>query len=53
MHEYDPTAGVVDTPPHGTGKYIRHENGKVVLEMDCMYAVEFPAEKCFIEGGSD
>lgn len=50
MHEYDPTAGAVNTPG-GPGKFIKYENGKVIVEMDYTYAVKFDAEKCFIYGG--
>lgn len=46
---YDCTAGYIVTPA-GLGKYVDFDSvtGKVTVEIDSMYLVEFDGEKCFL-----
>jgi hypothetical protein len=43
----DPTAGLIRTP-EGVGKFVEFKNGKVTVEMDNMYLVEFDASECYL-----
>jgi hypothetical protein len=45
--EPDPTAGLIRTPG-GVGRFVEYCNGKVTVEMDNLYLVEFDAGKCYI-----
>jgi len=46
---YDPTAGYIKTPD-GWGKYVSFDpaTGKVTVEMDHSYLVEYDGEDCYI-----
>ncbi|MCL6557660.1 MAG: hypothetical protein K6U74_02435 [Firmicutes bacterium] len=45
--EPDLTAGLIRTPG-GVGKFVEFKNGKVTVEMDYMYLVEFDAAECYL-----
>jgi hypothetical protein len=46
---YDPTAGYIKTPD-GWGKYVSFDpaTGKVTVEMDHSYLVEYDGNECYI-----
>lgn len=48
--EPDPTAGLIRTPG-GIGKFVEFKNGKVTVEMDYTYLVEYDAAECYLYEG--
>lgn len=46
---YDPTAGYIETPG-GVGRFVEYDGATqtVMVEMDNMFLVQYPATVCFL-----